>query len=332
VRFRTIVAVAIAGVVAVLGGGVYIVASGDDGARRAGSLSATEVDQAAGFLLLSGIGAEARSLGSPASASCGSVSAGFTRAAGKEGRPDAKQIGAPTYDSCELRFAFGMHQELYSWINSALAAKTGPKDLSLVLIGRDGSETARFELRGTSIASFDFPALDSEDDLQEVTMSLKLKVASARYVAGAGPAFTGFAAPGGKDAILGNRFTLTFGGQTVALARSFDGVRVTYDAATARPLIEPFEVEAFQTGGKVAPLDSFLQSFVVDGKNADAAETTAGVSILDGNGNAVATLGFAGVGMTGGELGDGSLKAGGLRSLSRRYELYAEGATLTVPR
>lgn len=319
-RTRTLVLAFAAVSVAVLAGIVYVVAAGD-GERRVGALRESYV---AGHTVLLSSG---KPVGLLKSAKCGAVGAEVTRV--DEGRtgPDPKQIGAAQYQPCEFVFSLSMGQELYDWINGALAGKgVAPKNLTLQNLDSELKERSRLELQGALLTEFSMPAFDAASNAAGF-MTVKVKAERISYLSGSGAVVSTGTTTSQKSWLVAN-FKFELAGQQLTHVSKISSFRFQVQPETQRPLLDDFTITVAESN--LGGLPKLLDSFVLGGQNGPESETTAKVTMLDSTlTTTLATLSFTGVGVVGGEL-VGTLEAQTDTIARRHYTLYAEGASLNI--
>jgi phage tail-like protein len=316
---RKLILMAVLVAAAVVGGIVYVLASGDD-TRRTGAISRTYV---AGKtqLLVAG-----QPMGFLKSASCGGVGAEVTRVEGGKAGPDGKQIGAAQYEPCELSFGLSMEPAIYSWISDALAGKAAAKSLTLQSLDFENKEISRLDLNQAVLTEFSMPAFDAANN-DAAYMSIAVQPQTLNSKPGSGAVVSSTVATKQKVWQPAN-FKFEFAGLPLAKVSKVEGIAFHVESGTQRPLLENFTIVV--NASDVGNLDQFLKKFVIDGQNAPANETTAKLTMLDSTLAAtVGTVSFTGVGMTGGTL-VGAVESGSESIAKRQFVLYAEGLSLNI--
>jgi hypothetical protein len=308
---------------AVVGGIAYVVAGGDD-ARRSGALTRS---YSTGKIVLQ---AEGVTFGSLKSASCGAVSADVARVAATVETKvpvDAKQIGPPKYESCELTFGWSMDKSLFTWISDALASKAAPKNLTLSYLDFNYVEKSRLDLNQAAIAKVEMPSLDGGNNIP-VYVTLTVAPQSIQAAAGSGATVQVPAVSSSKSQ-LGSNFRFDYGGAPLTKVTKVESWSFEVDPATQKALLGDVVISVAENDPRMASLSSSFKKFLIDGENGSKSETTASYALLNSTLTATnATVAFTGVGWAAGELVGATSADGSIAK--RRFSLYVEGATLTV--
>jgi hypothetical protein len=322
---RKLILIAVLVAAAIAGGSVYVLASGDDGDRRAGALAAS---YSTGKLALQIDGTSVAYL---KSISCGAVSAEVQRTAVVEGTKlsgDPKQIVGPAqYQSCELEVPWGSIDPAVSgWISQALNGQAAPKTLNVLYLDYDYKEKRRLELLNAAISEVTLPKAQASASKDPAQVKLTLQPEIVRAFAGSGAAVSAGAA---QKSQLGSNFSFTWGSTTLG-AMEVGPLSFTVDPKTKRAQLSELALVVSEADPKLATVDSSFRKFLIDGQNGDANEVTAVLEWLDPTLKVTTSkFTFAGVGWAAGELvGDTSADT----SIGkRRYSLYVERATITPP-
>jgi hypothetical protein len=308
---------------AVVGGIAYVLAGGDDDARRSGALARS---YSTGKIVLQ---AEGVTLGTLKSASCGAVSADVARVAATVETKvpvDAKQIGPPKYESCELTFGWSMDKALFSWISDALAGKAAKKNLTLSYLDFNYVEKSKLDLDQAAITKVELPSLDGGN---AIPVFVTLTVAPQSVLASAGSGATVQAPLSSTKSQLGSNFRFDYAGAGLTKVTKVESWSFEVDPATQKALLGDVVISVTENDPRMASLSSSFKKFLIDGENGDKSQTTASVVFLASNLTATnATVAFTGVGWAAGELVGATSADNSLAK--RRYSLYVEGATLTV--
>ncbi len=318
-RPRSFVLLAVAVLVALVGGALYVALSGGDDARRVGALSASYTSSKTALF------AGGQALGFLKSSRCGSVEAETARQSIESKYPDPKQIGKFQYSPCEFTFAFGMDPALYAWISEAMQGKSSPKDLKIQNLTYDYKETSALELSQAVITEFSLPSLDAASN-EAAYMTMTVQPQSILAKAGSGAATTATSAGSSKN-WLRNGFKLEIGGAAVKGLVRLSSFGFDLPVGTQRPLFREFTA----TVGEMdpAPFEKMLQAFVIEGANSNTYEKPGKLILMNAGLATIGTLPLDGIGMSAGDMG-GILENAGDTALRRRYTLYAEGASFTL--
>jgi len=236
-----------------------------------------------------------------------------------------KNSGNPGPAPCSIEVGLGMSQAFHMLLKRSMANPESPRNMQLVRV--DGKPYG-LDLLNAVITALSLPKLDAADK-NPAFMTISLAPEALRYA----PAPS---VP--KQAIV----TPARGFVPATLSAQLDGARV--DATS----IGPWKVELPKRGDsigsvrdgmgqptpgeignvalrvpepRIATLDGFMRSFLIDGKTADTDERTLVVSL--GDVKSAVDLTFEHTGLVKGDLAP---RADGARS----YELYAERVTVAA--
>ncbi len=178
---KTLVLVAVAVAVVLVGGLAYVAFGGGDDDRRAGALATSSY--AVGNYALTIDGVNAGMLKS--FSGCG-VTANAVSATVGDLRLDTS-TGPVKYEGCHIRFGLGMAPVVYTWIKDSLAGKGAPKAVSIVGYDATNQATAQLNLTNARLTSFTVPQLDATNSAA-VFFEATLSPESVRKVKASGGA------------------------------------------------------------------------------------------------------------------------------------------------
>lgn len=216
-----------------------------------------------------------------------------------------KSIGSPTHEECVLQVT-GLSPPLRNWVAAMLDKNQAKKNVLLSIRNADGSGV-NLNLPNTYMTGFEVPVLklgDSKPVTFEVTLAPENIQRSVGPVA---------AAQAAKDGIpVAGTFKFELDGAGSAL-RSFEGWEVKQELVgdelgedrlgakqpTTKLDLGNFEVrldESSLKSGQTSVLDSYFQSFVVQGNSDDSTEKSASLILSDALGKQVMRFDFSNVG------------------------------------
>jgi hypothetical protein len=270
----------------------------DGGDRRAGALSPERSSAGAWSIELDGVkaGPAVSVAGCVTEADVGATETGV-------GGPDKKHISSPSHGECVLQVT-GLSLPLRNWVKSMLEQNQAKKNVLLSIRNADGSGVL-LNLPNTLMSGFAVPVLKVGDS-KPVTFEVAL--APENIQRSTGPVV---AAQPPKDGMpVAGTFRFELDGAALSLS-SFEGFTVkqkfTQDdlgeqrLATKQPTkldLGNLEVRLNETSTKsgASVLDSYFQSFVVQGNSDDSAEKSASLILSDALGKQVLRFNFSNVG------------------------------------
>jgi phage tail-like protein len=333
-------ALAIAGLIAVVGIGIVVAGGGD---RRIGAASAEKRGYVAGkFVLYDGAGLQ---LGFPNSVKgCGIGANVVTEQLGPESA-SSKHISQPVYDPCVIEVGTGMDRSLYDWIGDMLARKPSRKNLWIVATDFAYKAQSGIRLLDAVLTEVKFPALDaSSKDIAKLTLTIEAE--SLRKFDPCCGSFTpgsvsskGSAAKDVQKKWLPSNFRLKLDGIEVKKVNKIgawvarQGVAVDEIGEFREASKEPGKLElgdlAVTQPATEVDLDSWFESFVVNGKNDQESEKAATLEFLAPDlKNVLFELTFSGVGIF--RMADDEFEAGSENIRRQTFSLYVEQAALTA--
>jgi T4-like virus tail tube protein gp19 len=316
-RTRTLILVAVAVFAVLVGGFVYVALGGGSDERR---LGAEVGSYTAGKWALE----------------VGGVNMGFLRKVDGCGLTAEvvkvsdidKASGAAKYGVCKLTFGVQMDPSLYTWVTSALNGTAGRKSVVLHQTDFENKSVHQLRLPEAGITRFALPAFNAAST---EAVYLELHVSSDRIetAKGTGAVITSKATTSSKNLLAAN-FRVTVGQLPTTKVSSIDSwsFDLTPPPVGVKVAVQP----------ELGPLDLLVSEadvepwsmWVGDLVKGSPTEKSGSLEVLNSARDAtLVKVDFKALGLAAADL-YGASEIGSTVS-RRRYSMYVEGATITVP-
>jgi hypothetical protein len=196
---KKLIALVAGAVLVVLAAGVAYVAlaDGDGDDRRSAALVTRSYT--AGFIGIELDGANVGTVRSVAGCDVAAPAATVNTVDGVQ-----KQAGAPQYAPCTIRFSSGMKPAFYQWVVDALAGKSLPRSVAIIVFDSSYKAINRLQLAEASVTRFALPALRAGSD-EQVVFELTIAASSVKRAAPSGTMSSGTT----PKAMLASNFKLS---------------------------------------------------------------------------------------------------------------------------
>jgi hypothetical protein len=253
-----------------------------------------------------------------------------------------KQISAVAFEPCVLRFGTGVAKPLFDWIQASLDQSYQRKNLVLRLLNDQRRERTTLQVQNALISRLELPRFD-KSAVQSERALFELTVAPdslSRINHGGSGQIVNVPQPG-KTA-LAARFRFSLDGISnldakvieplVATVKLQDQVGQTRTYTQEPTTLDVGQLKITALASSSASLDSWFQSFVIQGMNDASREKTASLEILDPATTAVLlTVNLTGIGIVDAVYGlpPGSTSTD-VAAATNDYRFYVEGAALAL--
>jgi hypothetical protein len=331
---RSVIALVIASILGLVAVGAAVVLfSGGD--RQVGAFQSTSGNRL--VLQLGGSSFALRSV-----EGCGVASQVVKETHQADPSPPAKHLASPEVKPCVVVIRLSDQLPVLQWIQSMLAGQLQPKNFT-ILIAKASDPTRKgteLQAQNALLSSVKFPTLDAgvSDQPLEVELTLAPEQlnrtdygSSSTSMPSVPPAKLAFTYAFSLDlsGVSDAQHTKAIGPLTFTRPIMQQAVGELRDYQIEAGHLDIGDLVVTQPSGWVGQYNNWFQSFVVQGDNGNNREKSATLAFNDASGALLFSLAFQRVGIFDAE-DSGSIGASS-GVAERRYSLYAENVSLTLP-